>query len=108
MHRLHCWQTAVSLIGSLVDNSVILNVVSLQEAPAKKGFIRGSSILTGYIGKKYDDGCVLTYVTQGDMKGTPYCIMSVDLCLADTPTLVGSLVGDVSHPPPSPPPPFPS
>ena len=77
----------------------MLIIVSLQEAPAKKGFIRGSSILTGYIGKKYNDGCVLTYVTQGDMKGTTYCIMSVDLCLADTPTPVGSLVGNVSYPP---------
>jgi len=40
-----------------------------KDMPDKKDFVRAWSILTGYIIKKTDDGCTLTYLTQSDPKG---------------------------------------
>ena len=41
----------------------------LQSTPLQKGFIRGSSILSGYYVQKKGEGLSLTYVSQVDLKG---------------------------------------
>lgn len=52
------------------DNFIIFNhSVHHKSAPLKKGFIRGSSILSGYYVQKKGEGLSLTYVSQVDLKG---------------------------------------
>ena len=46
----------------------------LQSVPLKKGFIRGSSILSGYFVQKKGEGLSLTYVSQVDLKGNASCL----------------------------------
>lgn len=54
------------------DNFIICNhSVQHKDAPIKKEYIRGSSIITGYIGKQNgSNGCHFTYLTQTDPKGS--------------------------------------
>ncbi|EDO39000.1 predicted protein, partial [Nematostella vectensis] len=52
------------------DFVIINHTVHHKAAHPKKGFIRGTSILTGYHVKAKNSGCTLTYVTQVDPKGT--------------------------------------
>ena len=47
----------------------------LQSAPLQKGFIRGSSILSGYYVQKKGEGLSLTYVSQVDLKGNAALIL---------------------------------
>lgn len=52
------------------DEFIIFNhTVHHKDVPLKKGFIRGSSILSGYYIEKKGEGCSLTYVSQVDLKG---------------------------------------
>jgi len=47
----------------------------LQSTPLQKGFIRGSSILSGYYVQKKGEGLSLTYVSQVDLKGNAAFIL---------------------------------
>lgn len=52
------------------DNFIIFNhTVHHKDVPQKKGLIRGNSILSGYYVERKGDGCLLTYVSQVDLKG---------------------------------------
>ncbi|EKG04506.1 hypothetical protein TCSYLVIO_004439 [Trypanosoma cruzi] len=48
------------------------------DCPEKKGFIRARSILTGYLIQSLgEDGCVLTYITQSDPRGSiPHSVIN--------------------------------
>jgi len=50
--------------------------VNYPKCPEKKGFIRARSIHTGYYVLALDEGCQLTYLTQGDPKGSIPAIVS--------------------------------
>jgi len=52
------------------DEYVIKNhSVKHPKCPEKKGFVRAWSYMTGYLIRKADKGCTLTYYTQTDPKG---------------------------------------
>jgi len=52
------------------DEYIIKNhSVKHPKAPEKKGFVRAWSFMTGYLIRKHEQGCTLTYYTQTDPKG---------------------------------------
>jgi len=52
------------------DEYIIKNhSVKHPNAPEKKGFVRAWSFMTGYLVRKHEQGCTLTYYTQTDPKG---------------------------------------
>jgi len=52
------------------DEYIIKNhSVKHPKAPEKKGFVRAWSFMTGYMIRKHEQGCTLSYYTQTDPKG---------------------------------------
>jgi len=52
------------------DEYIIFNhSVKHPKQPEKKGFVRAWSYMTGYLVRKHEQGCTITYYTQTDPKG---------------------------------------
>jgi len=60
-------------------------------APEKKGFVRANSIRTGYMIKKAEKGCTLTYMTQTDPKGWIPAMIVNKVTKTFAPNIVGRL-----------------